>query len=101
MKLSLQGVSARHPASRPGAAPALQPLNLQVATGEQLAVIGPSGAGKTTLLQLLACALPPTAGQLTCWMTGRPGRYPPANCSGCADNSSWPRRYRPCHRASA
>jgi phosphonate transport system ATP-binding protein len=65
VKLSLQGVSARHPASRPGAAPALQPLNLQVATGEQLAVIGPSGAGKTTLLQLLACALPPTAGQFS------------------------------------
>lgn len=29
-----------------------------------MAVIGPSGAGKTTLLQVLACALPPTAGVL-------------------------------------
>lgn len=27
-------------------------------------MIGPSGAGKTTLLQLMACALPPTAGNL-------------------------------------
>ena len=27
-------------------------------------MIGPSGAGKTTLLQVLACALPPTAGTL-------------------------------------
>ena len=64
MKLELDGVAARHPAARPGAAPALQPLRLQVAAGEHVAVIGPSGAGKTTLLQVLACALPPTAGAL-------------------------------------
>ena len=64
MKLSIQGVAARHPAARAGAAPALQGLSLQVATGEQVAVIGPSGAGKTTLLQVLACALPPTQGQV-------------------------------------
>ena len=62
MKLQLQGVAARHPAARPGAAPALLPLDLLVAEGEHVAVIGASGAGKTTLLQVLACALPPTAG---------------------------------------
>ena len=63
MKLELRGLSARHPAARAGTL-ALQPLDLQVAAGEQLAVIGPSGAGKTTLLQLLACALPPRGGRL-------------------------------------
>jgi phosphonate transport system ATP-binding protein len=62
VKLQLQGVAARHPAARTGTAPALRPLDLQVAAGEQIAVIGASGAGKTTLLQLLACALPPAAG---------------------------------------
>jgi phosphonate transport system ATP-binding protein len=64
VKLNLHGAAARHPASRPGVVPALRPLDLQVAEGEQLAVIGPSGAGKTTLLQLLACALPPAAGEI-------------------------------------
>ena len=64
MKLSIQGVAARHPAARAGAVPALQGLSLHVAAGEQVAVIGPSGAGKTTLLQVLACALPPTQGGL-------------------------------------
>ena len=64
MKLELDGVAARHPAARPGAAPALQPLRLQVAEGEHVAVIGPSGAGKTTLLMVLACAMPPAAGTL-------------------------------------
>jgi phosphonate transport system ATP-binding protein len=65
LNITLQGVSARHPAARVGHAPALRSLDLQIASGEQVAVIGPSGAGKTTLLQVMACALPPTEGQFT------------------------------------
>jgi len=62
MKLSLDRVSARHPAARVSSPAALQSLALEVASGEQVAVIGPSGAGKTTLLHVLACALRPAAG---------------------------------------
>ena len=65
LEIRLEGVAARHPAARPGVAPALRPTTLGVGAGEVLAVIGPSGAGKTTLLQALACALPPSAGRLT------------------------------------
>jgi phosphonate transport system ATP-binding protein len=65
MKLRLDQVSARHPAARAASAPALRRLTLDVAAGEQIAVIGPSGAGKTTLLHLLACALRPSEGGLT------------------------------------
>jgi len=64
VKLDLQALSARHPAARSGAVPAIRALSLRIGAGEQLAVIGPSGAGKTTLLQVLACALPPSAGVL-------------------------------------
>ena len=64
MKVTLQEVSARHPAARAGLPPTLLHLGLEIAAGEQLAVIGPSGAGKTTLLHLLACAVPPSAGQI-------------------------------------
>ncbi len=64
MKFALDSVSARHPAAAAAALAALRGVSLQVAAGEQLAVIGPSGAGKTTLLHLLACALKPSAGQL-------------------------------------
>lgn len=64
MRLQLGQLSARHPAARPGAAAAIRDLDLVIGPGEQVAVIGPSGAGKTTLLQVLACALPPSAGTL-------------------------------------
>lgn len=64
MDIELIRIDARHPAARAGVAPALRGLDLRIAAGEQLAVIGPSGAGKTTLLQLLACALKPSTGEL-------------------------------------
>ena len=64
LELSLSEVSARHPQARACSVPALEALQLKIAAGEQLAIIGPSGAGKTTLMQLLGCALRPSAGQL-------------------------------------
>ena len=62
MELTLDGVSARHPAARAGSAAALRGVSLHVASGEQVAVIGPSGAGKTTLLHVAAAALRPGSG---------------------------------------
>ena len=56
----LTQLTVRHLAA--GKAPALHTIDLEVAQGEQLAVIGPSGAGKTTLLATLACAHRPASG---------------------------------------
>jgi phosphonate transport system ATP-binding protein len=64
MDITLSSVSARHPAASASAPPAMRCITLQVASGEHVAVIGPSGAGKTTLLHTLACALRPEAGSL-------------------------------------
>jgi phosphonate transport system ATP-binding protein len=62
LRLQLKQIAAQHPAARADAGFALHGVDLHVAAGEHLAVIGPSGAGKTTLLQVMACALPPSAG---------------------------------------
>lgn len=77
MRVELSALTARHPAARAGAAPALREVSLALAAGEAVAVIGPSGAGKTTLLQAVACALKPTAGTLALdgqdpWQLPRP-----------------------------
>lgn len=64
MKIVLQDLCARHATARRGVPDALAGLSLDVAEGEQVAVIGPSGAGKTTLLEVLACARPPSQGRL-------------------------------------
>ena len=78
LALTLEDVSVRHPQASSGQAAALQSLDLRIAPGEQLAVIGPSGAGKTTLLQLLGCALRPATGRLLLdgQATGEPGLSP-------------------------
>jgi phosphonate transport system ATP-binding protein len=62
MHITLITVSAAHPAAPKGVA-ALKSLSLSIASGEQVAIIGPSGAGKTTLLHTLACALKPLKGE--------------------------------------
>ncbi|MDP2679971.1 MAG: ATP-binding cassette domain-containing protein [Rhodoferax sp.] len=64
MQIALQACSAQHPSAQAAAAPALKAIDMVLAQGEQVAIIGPSGAGKTTLLHLMACALKPTGGQL-------------------------------------
>lgn len=57
MSFVLRDVSVRHAgAERKGQQFALNAIDLSIAQGEQVALIGPSGAGKTTLLHTLACA---------------------------------------------
>jgi phosphonate transport system ATP-binding protein len=63
MHIQLTNCAARHPASSADLL-ALQPITLEIKSGEQIAVIGPSGAGKTTFLHVLACAIAPAAGAL-------------------------------------
>ncbi|MBP5889054.1 ABC transporter ATP-binding protein [Streptomyces scabiei] len=48
----------------PGAEPVLDGLDLTLADGEHLAVVGPSGIGKSTLADVLAGMLPPDRGRV-------------------------------------
>ena len=52
----------------------LSGLDLEVAAGELVAVVGENGTGKTTLLRILAGDLRPDAGSIT--IAGRPGYCP-------------------------
>ncbi|HEY6219205.1 MAG TPA: ABC transporter ATP-binding protein [Gemmatimonadaceae bacterium] len=48
------------------AAPVLDGIELEVARGEVVAVVGPSGSGKSTLLDLLEGRFPPARGAVYC-----------------------------------
>jgi phosphonate transport system ATP-binding protein len=59
----LRGVDVAYPQSAPGKV-ALKGVDLDIAAGEIVGLVGPSGAGKTTLLRLLNGAVRPTAGEV-------------------------------------
>jgi len=48
--------------------PLFQDINLDVAKGEVMVIIGPSGSGKSTILRLIIGLLKPTAGEI--WVNG-------------------------------
>jgi ABC-type multidrug transport system ATPase subunit/predicted negative regulator of RcsB-dependent stress response len=48
-----------------GEAPALREIELEIRSGETLALVGPSGAGKSTLVDLVARFIDPSAGRIT------------------------------------
>jgi ABC-type sugar transport system ATPase subunit len=62
--LRLAGVSKVH-----GTVPALRALDLEVADGELVTVLGPSGSGKSTLLRLVAGLDPVSSGRI--WLGDR------------------------------
>src|SRR5437764_1283956 len=52
-----------------GTTPALRGVDIEVAAGEVVAVMGPSGSGKSTLLHCLAGILAPDSGEV--WFDGQ------------------------------
>jgi ABC-2 type transport system ATP-binding protein len=75
--LSASSVSRRY-----GRLSALAPIDLELLSGEAVALVGPNGAGKSTLISILAGALRASAGTITVtgaarvgWLPQRPAHY--------------------------
>lgn len=63
IQIVLKQVSRWH-TSGAGQVPALQDIDLEIAQGEHLAIVGKSGSGKTTLLNMLTGIDRPSRGQI-------------------------------------
>lgn len=75
-------LSARSVSRRYGRLAALAPLDLELRSGEAVALVGPNGAGKSTLLSLLAGSLRASEGAISIvgaakvgWLPQRPSHY--------------------------
>ena len=62
--IRIEGLSKRY-GSGDTAVDALKDVNMTVAPGEVVGLIGPSGSGKSTLLKCLGAVIEPTAGRMT------------------------------------
>ncbi|WP_411359810.1 ABC transporter ATP-binding protein [Pseudidiomarina salilacus] len=67
--MSKHGIRIEHLSKRYGsgdtAVDALKDVNMNVAPGEVVGLIGPSGSGKSTLLKSLGAVITPTSGKMT------------------------------------
>ncbi|PWN26541.1 P-loop containing nucleoside triphosphate hydrolase protein [Jaminaea rosea] len=60
-KVRFESITASH---RPGLAPALRDVSLEVKAGQRIGVVGRTGAGKSTLLSSLLRVMEPSAGRI-------------------------------------
>ncbi|MCX7426302.1 MAG: ABC transporter ATP-binding protein [Planctomycetia bacterium] len=63
-KLLVENVSKQFP-TRAEPLVVLDRVSLELAAGENVAIVGPSGSGKSTLLSVIGTLEPPTAGRVT------------------------------------
>ena len=63
--LQLRGVAKEYAATADSpAVTVLSDIDLELAAGQSVAIVGPSGSGKSTLLNIIGTLDPPTAGQV-------------------------------------
>ena len=75
-------LAARSVSRHFGRVVALEPIDLELCSGEAVALVGPNGAGKSTLMSILAGALRTSGGRIAVtgsakvgWLPQRPAHY--------------------------
>ncbi|MDD5275305.1 MAG: ABC-F family ATPase [Methylovulum sp.] len=81
LALEVEGLSKGY-----GGEPLFKNLNLMVAVGERIAVIGPNGIGKSTLLRTLVGDLTPDAGNVKWSENSEVGYFPQDNAEDFAED---------------
>lgn len=64
MSITIKGLSYTYDAGSALELPALHDIDLEIANGEFVGIMGKTGCGKTTLIQLIAGLLKPSAGEI-------------------------------------
>ncbi|MGB8686230.1 MAG: nitrate/sulfonate/bicarbonate ABC transporter ATP-binding protein [Microcoleus sp.] len=62
--ITLEGVSKAYQQPNGQKISILEPINLELRSGEIVALLGPSGSGKSTLMRMIAGLIPPSDGQV-------------------------------------
>ena len=62
--ITLEGVSKSYQQPNGQQISILEPINLELRSGEIVALLGPSGSGKSTLMRMIAGLIPPSDGQV-------------------------------------
>ena len=62
--ITLKGVSKAYQQPNGQKISILEPINLELRSGEIVALLGPSGSGKSTLMRMIAGLIPPSDGQV-------------------------------------
>ena len=62
-----------------GPSPVLDRIDLEIAAGERVGILGRSGVGKSTLLQIMAGLVAPSSGRVR--LDGQPSRGPVSGCT--------------------
>ena len=62
--ITLEGVSKAYQQPNGQKISILEPIDLELRSGEIVALLGPSGSGKSTLMRMIAGLIPPSNGQV-------------------------------------